>query len=105
MYNVTTDFSVLAMDTGCLPFFRYIACYSVFGACEEVAAEVSESGFVENGICEADCSTFYNRCGAFTNKGICLRNSTSGYCAGVNFAGVVRVWWVVVVGVVAVLLG
>lgn len=81
IYNTTTDFSLITMDSGCLPYFRYISCYSVFNACQELDDGKS---YVENTICSSTCTTFYNRCGVYTNLGVCLNNSTESYCAGIN---------------------
>lgn len=82
LYNVTTDTSQISMNDGCLPYFRYIACYTVFKACEETKT----GGFVENDVCHSRCNSFNIRCGAYANYGVCENNSTAKYCAGVNDA-------------------
>ena len=79
LYNVTSGTQQISMNDGCLPIMRYLACFSVFNACKEEA-----QSFVENTVCESFCTTVFNRCGVFTNFGVCAKNSTEKYCAGVD---------------------
>ena len=87
LYNVTDKTSQISMSDGCLPIFRYIACYSQFPAC----VEHENNTISTNGICESFCSKFFNRCGAYMNFGICENNTTAKYCAGVDPGSMVKI--------------
>ena len=95
--------NAISMNNGCLPYFRNVACYSVFNSCVDKGEynDNNKENYKTNGICSDVCSIYNNRCGNFAiNEGICNNMSYEYYCAGVNNYNYLRYYSFIIIIIV-----